>query len=629
MSFDLTKEISDISNDIKEDESQLKKLDSVYNQIPKNIIIINNNKKEKIQKNNLNSLINSFNIIEQIDKIKECLNTKEKLNLIKTLFKTTEISNSYLKQFIITSLISEDILIQIKKILLDINYPMFKGKILLTIFDQLSVDKKEDMKILSLYLEIVSYISIDIYKEFDNYDYIDKLLLKKKENNNENNFYFMEMIANILYKKILATIFDSEANKNNIMINNENENHSFLKKLSDKEKNILYVYEKLISYLNKSISNTIELISLVINREAEDNKNKLQTNKNKALKYIMNSLFSKIILLLTSDKTPIDISNCSVLLLILIIQKTNEEANEFLKNYQYDSFKNVSLYDFIKFYYDDNYDELIERQKEFNDDITLKLKENIINQKKSNSFKTEETLDYISMIIKDIFKIYETFRKQSILDELLKPVLDNILIILDTKKDSLENNLFILNLLYNYLNICSNEFKNYLDRINMYDKIEDISEFFREMKNKIGNAFKDFMKYVIEEIKFEKIINLYDYEKLKKDNDIENIKNVFIEENDFWIQIKVILDKINADRKIYKYLETEVTKLFVECLSKNILKDIEKGGIEGQNLNILIEKTKFFIEDNFISDENEINEENKNNILKLYSYLDNLLIIKN
>ena len=485
------------------------------------------------------------------------------------------------------------------------------------------------MKILSLYFEIFSYISNDIYKEFDNYDYIDKLLLKKKENNNENNFYFMEMIANILYKKILATIFDSEANKNNIMINNENENHSFLKKLSDKEKNILYVYEKLISYLNKSISNTIELISLVINREAEDNKNKLQTNKNKALKYIMNSLFSKIILLLTSDKTPIDISNCSVLLLILIIQKTNEQANEFLKNYQYDSFKNVSLYDFIKFYYDDNYDELIERQKEFNDDITLKLKENIINQKKSNSFKTEETLDYISMIIKDIFKIYETFRKQSILDELLKPVLDNILIILDTKKDSLENNLFILNLLYNYLNICSNEFKNYLDRINMYDKIEDISEFFREMKNKIGNAFKDFMKYVIEEIKFEKIINLYDYEKLKKGNDIENIKNAFIEENDFWLQIKVILDKINADRKIYKYLETEVTKFFVECLSKNILKDIEKGGIEGQNLNILIEKTKFFIEDNFISDENEVNEENKNNILKLYSYLDNLLIIKN
>ena len=628
MSFDLTKEISDISNDIKEDESQLKKLDSIYNQIPKNIII-NNNKKEKIQKNDLNSLINSFNIIEQIDKIKECLDTKAKLNLIKTLFTTTEISNSYLKQLIITSLISEDILIQIKKILLDINYPMFKGKILLTIFDQLSTDKKEDMKILSLYFEIFSYISNDIYKEFDNYDYIDKLLLKNKENNNDNNFYFMEMITNILYKKILATIFDSDANKNNNMINNENENHSYMKKLSEKEKNILYAYEKLISYLNKSISNTMELISLVINRETENNKNKLQINKNKALKYIMNSLFAKIILLLTSDKTPIDISNCSVLLLILIIQKTNEQANEFLKNYQYDSFKNVSLYDFIKFYYDDNYDELIERQKEFNDNITLKLKENIINQKKSNTFKTEELLDYISMIIKDIFKIYETFRKQSILDELLKPVLDDILMILDIKKDSLENNLFILNLLYNYLNICSNEFNNYLDRINMYDKIETISEFFREMKNKIENAFKDFMKYVIEEIKFEKIIKLYDYEKLKKGNDIENIKNVFIEENDFWFQIKVILDKINADRKIYKYLETEVTKLFVECLSKNILKDIEKGGIEGQNLNILIEKTKFFIEDNFISDENEVNEENKNNILKLYSYLDNLLIIKN
>ena len=629
MSFDLAKEISYISKDIKEDEKQLKKLNSVYDQIPKNIII-NNEKNDQNSKNNLDSLNNSFNIIEQIDKIKESDNPKDKLHSLKTLFTTTKISNQYLKQFIITSLISEKIIKNIEEILLKINYPMFNGKILMTIFDQLNIDNKEDIELLSLYLEIFAYISIDTYKEFDNYGTINKLILKSKENM-ENKFDYMEIISDILYKKILITIFDSNTNKNNNIINNENEMKGYMKKLTNREKNILYIYEKLISYLNKSISNTMELFSLIINKENENNKNKLQINKIKAVKYIMNSLFEKIILFLTSDKTPLDISNCSSLLIILLIQKTNEQANEFMKNYQYDSFKNVSLYDFIKYYINDNSTQLKNRQKEFNDNIIIKLKENLINQQDLNTYKTEELTDEITMIIKDIFSIYEIFRTYQILEDLLKPALNDILIILSVKGDSLEDNLFIGNLLYNYLTICSNEFNNYIERIDMYEKsiIDKTSKIFNDMKSKINDIFKDFIDFITNEIQFEKIIKLYNYENLKEGNNIEIINNIFIEENNFWFKIKTILDKIKADRKIYKYIETEVTKIFVENLSKKILNDIEKGGIEGKNLDILIEQTKYFIENNFISDENEISEDNKNNIQKLYSYLDNLFIIKN
>lgn len=629
MSFDLAKEISYISKDIKEDEKQLKKLNSVYDQIPKNIII-NNEKNDQNSKNNLDSLNNSFNIIEQIDKIKESDNPKDKLHSLKTLFTKTKISNPYLKQLITTSLISEKIIKNIEEILLKINYPMFNGKILMTIFDQLNIDNKEDIELLSLYLEIFAYISIDTYKEFDNYGTINKLILKSKENM-ENKFDYMEIISDILYKKILITIFDSNTNKNNNIINNENEMKGYMKKLTNREKNILYIYEKLISYLNKSISNTMELFSLIINKENENNKNKLQINKIKAVKYIMNSLFEKIILFLTSDKTPLDISNCSSLLIILLIQKTNEQANEFMKNYQYDSFKNVSLYDFIKYYINDNSTQLKNRQKEFNDNIIIKLKENIINQQDLNTYKTEELTDEITMIIKDIFSIYEIFRTYQILEDLLKPALNDILIILSVKGDSLEDNLFIGNLLYNYLTICSNEFNNYIERIDMYEKsiIDKTSKIFNDMKSKINDIFKDFIDFITNEIQFEKIIKLYNYENLKEGNNIEIINNIFIEENNFWFKIKTILDKIKADRKIYKYIETEVTKIFVENLSKKILNDIEKGGIEGQNLDILIEQTKYFIENNFISDENEISEDNKNNIQKLYSYLDNLFIIKN
>ena len=629
MSFDLAKEISYISKDIKEDEKQLKKLNSVYDQIPKNIII-NNEKNDQNSKNNLDSLNNSFYIIEQIDKIKESDNPKDKLHSLKTLFTKTKISNPYLKQFITTSLISEKIIKNIEEILLKINYPMFNGKILMTIFDQLNIDNREDIELLSLYLEIFAYISIDTYKEFDNYGTINKLILKSKENM-ENKFDYMEIISDILYKKILITIFDSNTNKNNNIINNENEMKGYMKKLTNREKNILYIYEKLISYLNKSISNTMELFSLIINKENENNKNKFQINKIKAVKYIMNSLFEKIILFLTSDKTPLDISNCSSLLIILLIQKTNEQANEFMKNYHYDSFKNVSLYDFIKYYINDNSTQLKNRQKEFNDNIIIKLKENIINQQDLNTYKTDELTDEITMIIKDIFSIYEIFRTYQILEDLLKPALNDILIILSVKGDSLEDNLFIGNLLYNYLTICSNEFNNYIERIDMYEKsiIDKTSKIFNDMKSKINDIFKDFIDFITNEIQFEKIIKLYNYENLKEGNNIEIINNIFIEENNFWFKIKTILDKIKADRKIYKYIETEVTKIFVENLSKKILNDIEKGGIEGQNLDILIEQTKYFIENNFISDENEISEDNKNNIQKLYSYLDNLFIIKN
>ena len=65
-------------------------------------------------------------------------------------------------------------------------------------------------------------------------------------------------------------------------------------------------------------------------------------------------------------------------------------------------------------------------------------------------------------------------------------------------------------------------------------------------------------------------------------------------------------------------------KRLVSSLNKIVLNDIEKSNIEGKNLDILIDKTKFFIEDNFINDESELSEENKKDIQKLYSYLDNL-----
>ena len=639
MSFDINKEISKISKDLNEDENQFNQFNSIYNQIPKNIL--NNPQKENNSKNKLDSFINTFEIITKIDKIKEEENQIKKLHLLKSLFLSNNISNTYLKQLIISKLINEDMLKNIEQSLFNINYPIFNGKILMTIYEQLNTTNKDDLEIISLYFEIYSYISNDIYKEFPNYGAINTLILKNKDNDKK--FYFIDMISEFLFKKVLATIFYNDNKNNNNFIQNQNELPGYLKKLSSKEKNFLYEYEKLISYLNKSISNTSELFSVIINKANENKKKKFQFNKDITLKNIISCLMEKIIIFLTSEKSPLDLSNRTPLLIILLIQKTSEQVVEYIKNYQYDSFKNFSLYDYIKYYISDNSNELIHRQKDFNSSIILKLKDYISKEQDSKTYKTEDIIDYIAMIIKDIFSIYETFRTYSIMDDLLMPSLNDIFFIfknyydnesnygINKKNLSLDDSLFILNLLYNYLNICSNEFGFFLKkRINLYEKsiINKMTETFTDFKNENDELFNDYSTYIIDKIRFDKIIKLYDYESLQKGNNIENIKNIFNEENESWFKIKKILHKIKADRKIYKYVETDVVKLFVDSLSKKVLNNIEKNEIEGKNLDILIDKTKFFIEDNFLTDDNEITEENKKKIQKLFSYLDNLFMNK-
>ena len=639
MSFDINKEISKISKDLNEDENQFNQFNSIYNQIPKNIL--NNPQKENNSKNKLDSFINTFEIITKIDKIKEEENQIKKLHLLKSLFLSNNISNTYLKQLIISKLINEDMLKNIEQSLFNINYPIFNGKILMTIYEQLNTTNKDDLEIISLYFEIYSYISNDIYKEFPNYGAINTLILKNKDNDKK--FYFIDMISEFLFKKVLATIFYNDNKNNNNFIQNQNELPGYLKKLSSKEKNFLYEYEKLISYLNKSISNTSKLFSVIINKANENKKKKFQFNKDITLKNIISCLMEKIIIFLTSEKSPLDLSNRTPLLIILLIQKTSEQVVEYIKNYQYDSFKNFSLYDYIKYYISDNSNELIHRQKDFNSSIILKLKDYISKEQDSKTYKTEDIIDYIAMIIKDIFSIYETFRTYSIMDDLLMPSLNDIFFIfknyydnesnygINKKNLSLDDSLFILNLLYNYLNICSNEFGFFLKkRINLYEKsiINKMTETFTDFKNENDELFNDYSTYIIDKIRFDKIIKLYDYESLQKGNNIENIKNIFNEENESWFKIKKILHKIKADRKIYKYVETDVVKLFVDSLSKKVLNNIEKNEIEGKNLDILIDKTKFFIEDNFLTDDNEITEENKKKIQKLFSYLDNLFMNK-
>ena len=639
MSFDINKEISKISKDLNEDENELNHFNSIYNQIPKNIL--NNPQKENNSKNKLDSLINTFEIITKIDKIKEEENPIQKLHLLKSLFLTNNVSNTDLRQIIISKLITEDILKNIEQSLFNINYPMFNGKMLMTIYEQLNSTNKNDLEIISLYFEIYSYISNNIYKEFPNYGAINTLLLKNKDNDKQ--FYFMDMISEFLFKKVLATIFYNENKNNNNYIQNQNEMPGYLKKLSNQEKNFLYEYEKLISYLNKIISNTSELFSIIINKANEDKKKEFKFNRDITLKNIISCLMEKIIIFLTSEKSPLDLSNRSSLLIILLIQKTNEQVIEFIKNYQYDSFKNISLYDYIKYYISDNSHELIQRQNDFNSNIILKLKDYISKEQESKTYKTEDLLDYITMIIKDIFSIYETFRTYSIIDDLLMPSLNDIFLIFKNYYDnesnyginkqnlSLNDSLFLINLLYNYLNICSNEFDFFLKkRINLYEKsiIDKMTETFTDFKTEIDELFNDFSTYTLDKIRFDKIIKLYDYESLKKGNNIEEIKNIFNEENNAWFKIKIILHKIKADRKIYKYVETDVVKIFVDSLSQKVLNNIEKSEIEGKNLDILIDKTKFFIEDNFLTDENEITEENKKKIQKLFSYLDNLFMNK-
>ena len=640
MSFNLEKEISIINKDIKDEENQLQKLNSTYKQIPENIIIYHSKKMQDSQ-NNLNSLINTFEILSKIDKINETENIIEKLSLLKSLLLSNKISNTFLKEFIITKLINNNILNSIQESLLNIKYPLFEGKMLMTMYEQLNTNNKKDLDILSLYFEIYSYIAKDIYKEFANYGTLNKLNLKYNEKNDKS-FYFVEMISEYLFKKIMATIFYDKSKNKNIKHNAQNI-PGYQKKLSNQEINVLFQYEKLISYLNKCIYNTSELFTILINKANEDNKNnEYQFERNITLKLIISSLLEKLILFLTSEETPLDLSNCTTLLTILLIQKTNEHTNELLKNYQYDSIKNFSLYDYIKYYLNDNPIELKKRQKEFNENIISKFKENIKKERNSKTYKTEDLLDYISMIIKDIISIYETFRTYTIIEELLICSCEDIFSIFQNyynsetnigfnqKGLSIDDNLFLVNLLYDFLNICSKEFNSFLERINLFNVsiINKVKEVFENFKNKVNTLYKDYMTYILSKIEFKKIIKLYDYDNLKKGNTIDNIQNIFNEEKDFWFKIKSILRTIKANKEIYKYIETEVFKFFVQCLTQKIINSIEKTDIEGKNLDSLIDSTKAFIEDVFVNDENEISEENIRDIEKLYSYLDNLYMNK-
>ena len=645
MSFDFKKEISLINKDMKDDENQLQKLNSIYKQIPENIIYNNSKQLEESQKN-LDSFINTFEILSKIDKINATSNVSQKLFLLKSLLISNKISNKVLKELIINKLINNEIIKSIEESLLNINYPIFEGKMLMTTYEHLSTENKDDLEILSLYFEIYSYMANDLYKEFANYGTLNKLILKNNEKNDKH-FYFIEMISEFLFKKILATIF---YNRNNTNIKQEAmEIPGYQKKLSFNERNILNKYERLISYLSKCISNTSELFSILINKENEDNdkkknnKNKeYQFNRNMTIKLVISSLLEKIILYLTSEETPLDLSNCTTLLMILLIQKTKEYTNELMKNYQYDSFKNISLYDYIKYYLNDNQTELKKRQKEFNESIIVKLKENIKKELSSKTYKSEELLDNITMLMKDILSIYETFRTYIILEELLMSSCEEIYTIfknyyndeidnqINRKGLSLGDNLYLINLTYNYLNICSNEFKLFLERIKIfgestYSKIKDT---FSNFKAKVDNVFQSYIELITPKIEFNKIVHLYNYENLKKGNKIEDINTIFTEENDFWLKIKNILRKIKIDINLYKYIETEVVHFFITCLTQKVMKDIEKKDIEGNNLGQLIDSTKNFIENNFINDENILSKENEKDIQKLYSYLDNLYMNK-
>ena len=188
------------------------------------------------------------------------------------------------------------------------------------------------------------------------------------------------------------------------------------------------------------------------------------------------------------------------------------------------------------------------------------------------------------------------------------------------------------NLLYNFFLICTNEFKIFMERINIYDDSfkKDIKSIFDSINNDINELYKNYKDDVLNRIKFEKIIQLFNYQNLKEGNNLENIKNVFDEGNKFWLNINITLDKIKANKDLVKSIINEVTKNLIKDLSNIVLNNIEKSDIEGNNLDMLIEKTKFFLENNFKEEKENISEEEeiKNNRIKLYSYLDNLYMNK-
>ena len=637
MSFDLEKEILNLEEEIIEDETQLNNINKLYDKIPKEKFF-NNKNSEKNIKEKINSLISTSNIITKLEKINDISNPIEKLNSIISLFKTETISNSFLKKYIINELVTNDILKLIEESLLNIKYPIFQGKILMTIFEQINNDKRQDIEILSLYFQLYSILVTDMYKEFTNFNRVDELIKKNSENNNIKKCKFIEILSEFIFKKILATIFDEKNEEINTEIQRGDEN-SCIKKLNPEDKKIYYKYEKLILYINKAISNTSELISLISSQINGENKEN-NMNKNIMMKFFISNLFEKVILFSLSEKSSFEINNSSRLLIILLINKTNEQMNEFNNNYKYDSLNNISFYDFICYYTSKTEKEkdIIKGQKDFIENIVQYLKKDILNEKIIELNKTEEILEYFSLIIKDIISIFETFRTKEIIDKLLKTSCQNVLNIFKDvyqnkiyalqNKIKIENILFMTNLLYNFSLICTNEFDFFLERINSYDEAfkNDIKDILDNFKKEVKDLYKNYKGELLLLIKFEKIIQLFNYQNLKEGNSSENIKNTFDEENKFWLNVNITFDKIQANKDLVKTIIGNAAKNLIKDLSNIVLNNIEKSDIEGKNLDVLIEKTKFFLENNF-KDE-DIDEESQKNKIKLFSYLDNLYMNK-
>ena len=636
MSFDLEKEIGILEEDIKEEEIQLNDINKLYNQIPKN-----NLKKEKNIKSRIKSLNDISNIIIKIDNINKISNPIDKLSSITSLYQTESIPNPFLRKYIINQLITEELLKLIEESFLNIKYPIFQGKILMTIFDQLNNDNIQDIEIISKYLQLYSILVTDLYKEFPNLNGVHDLIKKNKEDDYAKKFKFIEILPEFLFKKILTTIFDNKKNKNINEIKKEEE-HGYLNKLNSNDKNILNIYEKLILYINKTISNTSELISL-ISSQINNEKKEFKINKNIIIKFLINNLFEKLILFSISEKSSLEINNSSRLLIILFIHRTSEQMNEFNKNYQYDSLKNISFYDFIKYYTSNTpkEKEIITVQKKFVDKIIDKLKKDLLNEKNMESNQTEKILENITLMIKDIISLFEAFRTFGIIDKLLIETCKNILnifkdiykikidVLYNQKTISIQNFLFTTNLLYNFSIVSKTEFEIFIDRIILYDESfkSQISKPLMSFNKELNDLFKDFQIALLSKMRFEKIFQLFNYNNLKNGNDSEEIKKTFNEENKFWSNIITTFDNIKANKDLIQSIMNEVTKSFIKELSLIVLNNIEKSDIEGKNLDVLIDKTKFFVENNFMNEDN-IDEENKKNILKLYSYLDNLYMNK-
>ena len=642
MSFDLEKEILELDKEINVEDNQLNDLNKLYNQFPKDNYI-NNKKGEKNIKETLKSLNNIASIITEIDRVKESPNPKDKLFLLSSLFKQEKISNVFIKKNIINKLISEDILKIIEESFLNIKYPIFNGKILMTTYDQLIIDNKSDLEIISSYFELFSCLVTDFYKEFANYGAVNDLIIQNNENNYSNKIKFLEILPEIIFKKIFVTIF--QESKDNDIYTQKEEGKLYYDKLSKNEKKLLNLFENLILYIDKAITNTSELISLIANQmEINEEKNKINLNKNIMIKYILNNLMEKLILFLISEKSNLEINNnTSILLMILLIHKTNEQMNEYNNNYQYDSLKNISLYDFIKYYISNTSTEenIIKGQKKFNENIINKLKEKI----QENNYelnKTEDIVENINLMVKDIISIFEVFRSYKIIKELLmsscKEILNIFKTIYKAKIDflfnknntiSIEHILFITNLLYNIDLTLNNEFDSFLARINLFEEnykntiAKELNNFIQETKE----LYNDFKIALLSKIKFEQLINLYNYKNLKEGNDLNDIKKAFNEINEYYNKIKTVLDNIQANKILVKSIINDVAKNFIKELTLIVLNNIEKGDLEENNLDILIEKTKLFAENNFMNEDN-VDDDIKKDIFKLNSYLDNLYLNK-